>query len=47
MMYYVHESDGTIIGVCSRLEDAEAMAQTVGKEPKKYIVKKTVDTEKE
>ena len=40
MMYYVHESTGEVIAVCSRLEDAEAMAQTVGKEPKRYIVKK-------
>lgn len=42
-MYYVYESDGSVIAVCSRLEDAEAMCQTVSDEPKKYIVKKEVD----
>lgn len=38
-MYTVHESNGTIVAVCSRLEDAEAMCQSVGKEAKKYIKK--------
>jgi hypothetical protein len=42
-MYFVHESNGTIIAVCSRLEDAEAMSQSVSDEPKKYVVKKEVD----
>ena len=42
-MYYVHESSGEVIAICSRLEDAEAMCQTLSDEPKKYIVKKEVD----
>lgn len=42
-MYYVHESNGTVIAICSRLEDAEAMSQSISDEPKKYIVKKVVD----
>ena len=42
-MYFVHESNGTVIAICSRLEDAEAMSQTISDEPKKYIVKKKVD----
>ena len=42
-MYYVYQATGEVIAVCSRLEDAEAMCQTVGEETKKYIVKKEVD----
>ena len=38
-MYYVMEADGTVIAICSRLVDAEAMCQRVGKESKKYIKK--------
>ena len=38
-MYVVKESNGEVIAYCSRLEDAEAMCQTVGKESKKYIEK--------
>jgi len=42
-MYYVHESNGTVIAICSRLEGAEAMSQSISYDPKKYIVKKEVD----
>jgi len=38
-MYYVMEPDGEVIAICSRLKDAEAMCQRVGKESKKYIKK--------
>ena len=39
MIYYVYEADGTVFAVCSRLKDAEAMCQRIGKESKKYIKK--------
>lgn len=38
-MYVIKEANGEVIGYASRLEDAEAMCQTVGKESKKYIEK--------
>ena len=38
-MYIVKEANGEVIGYASRLEDAEAMCQTVGRESKKYIEK--------
>lgn len=38
-MYVVKENNGKVIAYCSRLEDAEALCQRVGKENKKYIEK--------
>ena len=34
-MYVIKEANGEVIGYASRLEDAEAMCQTVGRESKK------------
>jgi len=36
-MYYVKDVTGTIIAICSRLEDAQAMAASVGSEKAKTI----------
>jgi hypothetical protein len=38
-VYVIKEANGEVIGYASRLEDAEAMCQTIGKESKKYIQK--------
>jgi hypothetical protein len=38
-MYVVRNTDGDIIAIASRREDAAAMAQTVGKESKKIVEK--------
>lgn len=38
-MYKVKEASGETVAVCSRLEDAEAMCQTYGKEIRRYIEK--------
>ena len=38
-MYKVKEATGETVAVCSRLEDAEAMCQTVGKQKSRYIEK--------
>ena len=38
-MYVVKEASGEVIAYASRLEDAEAMCQAVGKEKRKFIEK--------
>lgn len=38
-MYKVKEATGEIVAICSRLEDAEAMCQTVGKQIRRFIEK--------
>lgn len=38
-MYTIRNTDGDIIAIVTRKEDAVAMAQTVGKESKKIIEK--------
>jgi hypothetical protein len=38
-MYIVRNTNGDIIAIASRKEDAAAMTQTVGKESKKIIEK--------
>ena len=38
-MYKVKEASGETVAICSRLEDAEAMCQTVGEQPRRFIEK--------
>jgi len=38
-MYKVKEASGETVAICSRLEDAEAMCQTVGNQKRRYIEK--------
>lgn len=37
-MYTVKDSDGTIIAICSRVQDAQAMTATVGFETPRVII---------
>ena len=39
-MYIVRNTEGDIVAIASRREDALAMTQTVGKESKKILEKK-------
>jgi type IV secretory pathway TrbF-like protein len=38
-MYKVKDASGETVAICSRLEDAEAMCQTVGKQIRRFIEK--------
>jgi len=38
-MYKVKDASGETVAICSRLEDAEAMCQTFGKQIRRFIEK--------